>query len=177
MKSVTILFGPNGAGKGTLTDGALVGREEEYNILATGNIIRNEVKQQTPLGQQAQTFMENGLLVPSDLILNMVLEAIKASEKPVILDGFPRNSVHLIVELFPQKSLWSISMTMRLSSVLPDGAFVRNVVKHILRRGPNGLRSMVHATSVVENFIGVKMTVPMLFEQGWRFTGMKPNPH
>lgn len=99
MKSVTILFGPNGAGKGTLTDGALVGREEEFTILATGNIIRNEVAKQTPLGKQAQTYMEAGLLVPSDLILNMVLEAIQTSEKPVILDGFPRNTVQALALL------------------------------------------------------------------------------
>lgn len=89
--SVIVLLGSAGVGKGTLMDGALVGREAQFNAIATGNIIRSEVTAQTPLGQKAQTFMEAGLLVPDELINNMVIQAIKDSDKPVILDGFPRN--------------------------------------------------------------------------------------
>lgn len=112
MKSniLAIILGANGVGKGTLTDGALKGRENQFNILATGNTIRSEVNQQTPLGKKAQTFMEAGLLVPDELIIDMVINAIKASEKPVILDGFPRNVTQadalLRAGIIPQKVIF-----------------------------------------------------------------------
>lgn len=86
-----ILFGPPGAGKGT--QGALLTERLGLWRISTGDLLREAVRQGTPLGARAQSFMEAGDLVPDEVILGLVREAV-ASERAqagVIFDGFPRN--------------------------------------------------------------------------------------
>jgi adenylate kinase len=84
-----ILLGPPGAGKGTQAD-RLRG-DFDLPYLATGDMLRSHVKQQTELGEQAKAYMENGELVPDDLIIEMLLERIDAEgDDGFLLDGFPR---------------------------------------------------------------------------------------
>ncbi len=85
-----ILLGAPGAGKGTqakqLTD--------RYKIvqISTGDILRENVKAGTPLGVNARSFMEKGLLVPDDVIISMIEERLSKPDcnNGFILDGFPR---------------------------------------------------------------------------------------
>lgn len=85
-----ILLGPPGAGKGTqaerLTD------DFKLPYIATGDILRQAVQDQTELGKQAKTFMDEGRLVPDELITGIILEAIGSTEAEdgFVLDGFPR---------------------------------------------------------------------------------------
>jgi adenylate kinase len=85
-----ILLGPPGAGKGTqaerLTD------DFKLPYIATGNILRQAVHDQTELGKQVKAFMDDGRLVPDELITGIILEAIGTTEAEdgFVLDGFPR---------------------------------------------------------------------------------------
>lgn len=85
-----VLMGPPGAGKGTQAKKLA----EAFSVpqIATGDILRAAVQQGTPLGKKAKEYMEQGLLVPDEVITGIVRERLKANdaEKGFILDGFPR---------------------------------------------------------------------------------------
>lgn len=85
-----ILLGPPGAGKGTMAE--LLKKEYGFAHISTGDMLREEVKAQTPNGVKAKSFMDRGELVPDSLVISMVKERL---EKPdarggFMLDGFPR---------------------------------------------------------------------------------------
>ena len=85
-----ILLGPPGAGKGTQA-----GRiAEAFDIphISTGDILRANVREGTPLGQQAKSFMDAGDLVPDDVILGMVGDRLAEPDAKdgFLFDGFPR---------------------------------------------------------------------------------------
>lgn len=84
-----ILLGPPGAGKGTQCKRII----DAYGMihLSSGDILRAERKAGTDLGQKAQSYMDSGELVPDDLIIDMMIGAIKkAPTSGYVLDGFPR---------------------------------------------------------------------------------------
>ena len=82
-----LFLGPPGAGKGTQAKKI----SEEYNIpvIATGDLLRDNVKRGTELGKLAKKYMDEGTLVPDEIMLKIVEEAIK-DLSDFILDGFPR---------------------------------------------------------------------------------------
>jgi adenylate kinase len=85
-----IIMGPPGVGKGTqATDlAAYMGVPH----IATGDLFRDAAQQGTPLGRQAQGYMERGELVPDELTIALLLDRLKQSDatKGALLDGFPR---------------------------------------------------------------------------------------
>ena len=85
-----ILFGPPGAGKGTQA-GAMV---ERYNLchLSTGELLRNEIARETPLGLQAKALIEAGNLVPDQVVEGMIESRFRSADgiDGFLLDGFPR---------------------------------------------------------------------------------------
>jgi len=87
-----VLFGPPGAGKGTQS-AFLV---EEYDLvhLSTGDIFRSNIKGQTELGQLAQSYMNQGQLVPDGVTINMLEAEVDKhpNAKGFIFDGFPRTT-------------------------------------------------------------------------------------
>jgi|SRR5678816_4101981 adenylate kinase len=85
-----LLLGPPGAGKGT--QGAILARQLGVPKLATGDLLRDAVKQRTPLGLKAQAVMEAGQLVSDDLILGVVRDELAgpSASNGVILDGVVR---------------------------------------------------------------------------------------
>ena len=86
-----ILLGPPGAGKGTQAK-RLAG-ELGVPHISTGDILRQNVKEKTSLGKQAKDFMDQGLLVPDELVAKMLMERFAGADvkKGFILDGYPRN--------------------------------------------------------------------------------------
>jgi len=88
-----ILFGMPGSGKGT--QGAML--KEHFTIphISTGDIFREAIREKTPLGEKARSFMDRGALVPDDIVTGIVQERVEKSdcEKGFVLDGFPR-TVH-----------------------------------------------------------------------------------
>ncbi|NML20174.1 adenylate kinase [Pseudoflavitalea sp. G-6-1-2] len=85
-----ILFGPPGSGKGTQSDKLVA----QYGLihLSTGNLLREEIANQTALGLEAKKLMDNGQLVPDAVVVGMIGSALKANPqaKGFLFDGFPR---------------------------------------------------------------------------------------
>ncbi|MBI4858082.1 MAG: adenylate kinase [Acetobacterium sp.] len=88
-----VLLGPPGAGKGTQAKQIC----ETYNIphISTGDLFRENMSNDTPLGQKAKEYMAQGLLVPDQLVLDMVEDRlthddVQAANYGYLLDGFPR---------------------------------------------------------------------------------------
>jgi adenylate kinase len=85
-----ILFGPPGAGKGTQA----VAISEAFSLphIATGDILRDNVRNETDLGRQAKLYMDQGALVPDDVVIAMVDERLTRDDVSdgFLLDGFPR---------------------------------------------------------------------------------------
>ena len=86
-----ILLGAPGAGKGT--QGSLLAETLGVPKIATGDILREAVRQGSELGQEARRFMDAGELVPDTVILGLVRDALgdQTAVNGAILDGFPRN--------------------------------------------------------------------------------------
>lgn len=89
MKNI-ILLGAPGAGKGT--QAALIA--EEYGIphISTGDILRRNIKEGTPLGMEAKSYIDKGALVPDEVVIGLVKDRLSQSDcaNGYILDGFPR---------------------------------------------------------------------------------------
>ena len=89
MKNI-ILLGAPGAGKGT--QAAMIA--EEFNVphISTGDILRRNMKEGTPLGLKAKAFVESGGLVPDDVVIGLVKDRLEQDDckNGYILDGFPR---------------------------------------------------------------------------------------
>lgn len=85
-----ILMGPPGAGKGTQAKKLI----QKYSIphISTGDMFREAIKNQTPLGKIAASFINDGHLVPDDVTIGLVKERLSQSdcEQGYLLDGFPR---------------------------------------------------------------------------------------
>ena len=85
-----ILFGPPGAGKGTQSEKIIA----KYNLihLSTGDLLRSEIQAGTELGLRAKTLMDQGLLVPDEVVIGMIDHKLKDHRDAAgfIFDGFPR---------------------------------------------------------------------------------------
>lgn len=85
-----ILFGPPGSGKGTQSEKLV----EKYNFvhLSTGDLLRRERLLKTPLGIEAQLFVDKGQLVPDEVVIGMISSALdeNAGARGFLFDGFPR---------------------------------------------------------------------------------------
>ena len=85
-----VILGPPGAGKGTQAEYIV----ERYNIphISTGDIFRENIKNNTELGKEAKSYMDKGLLVPDDLVIALVEDRLNKDDakEGFLLDGFPR---------------------------------------------------------------------------------------
>jgi adenylate kinase len=84
---ILVFLGPPGAGKGT--QAKLLSQRMGFLHLSTGDLLREAVKNQTPLGRKAKEYMDRGELVPDELIVQLIEETLP-KDGNVILDGFPR---------------------------------------------------------------------------------------
>lgn len=88
--NILIMGGP-GAGKGTMS--AKIVEKFHVNHISTGDIFRSEIGKQTELGMMAKSYMDKGLLVPDEVVNNMVksyLEKLEDKKNGFLLDGYPR---------------------------------------------------------------------------------------
>jgi adenylate kinase len=85
-----LLLGPPGSGKGT--QGERLQEDFRLPYYATGDILREAVREETELGKQAKEYMDRGDLVPDDVIIGVIAERVAsdAAQDGFILDGFPR---------------------------------------------------------------------------------------
>jgi len=100
-----ILLGPPGVGKGT--QAKKLSARTKLPQISTGDILRDAVKEKTPLGMKAKSFMDSGKLVTDDIIIKLLEERLKKPDcaKGCILDGFPRalSQVKLLEQMLGEK--------------------------------------------------------------------------
>nr|HQE13291.1 nucleoside monophosphate kinase [Flavipsychrobacter sp.] len=85
-----ILFGPPGSGKGTQS--ANIVTKYQLMHISTGDLLREEVSNRTTLGVEAQKYMDQGMLVPDEVVIGMISSKIDGhpNARGFIFDGFPR---------------------------------------------------------------------------------------
>lgn len=85
-----IMLGAPGAGKGT--QAKMIADKYGVPHISTGDIFRANIKEGTELGKKAKTYMDQGLLVPDELVVDLVVDRVKNPDcaKGYVLDGFPR---------------------------------------------------------------------------------------
>jgi adenylate kinase len=121
-----ILFGPPGAGKGTQAE--RLRKDFELPYIATGDMLRTNVTEQTDLGKQAKAFMDAGDLVPDELILAMAGDRLSQDDAQdgFILDGFPR-TIEQAQALEKQLSTMGRRVTAALLIDVPDEEVIRRL--------------------------------------------------
>jgi adenylate kinase len=121
-----ILLGPPGAGKGTQAQRLV----EDFRLpyVATGEMLRDAVRQGTELGKEAAKYMNNGDLVPDDVIIGLAVERIKQPDcaDGFILDGFPR-TVEQAKALDEELERMGRKLTAALFVDVPDEEVVRRI--------------------------------------------------
>jgi adenylate kinase len=121
-----ILLGPPGAGKGTQAERL----QDDFQLpfISTGEMLRSNVKEETELGKQAQTYMRAGELVPDDLIVAMTAERLSEEDARdgFILDGFPR-TLEQAKALGKQLSQLGRRLTAALLVDVPDEEVIRRL--------------------------------------------------
>ena len=130
-----VLFGPPGAGKGTQSEKLI----DAYQLvhLSTGDILRNEIANGTPMGLEAKKLMDQGVLVPDQVVVKMIEDRIDANRnaKGFIFDGFPRTTAQAeaLDEMLGHKKE---SITMMLALEVDDA----ELLKRLLNRGKDSGR-------------------------------------
>jgi adenylate kinase len=131
-----ILFGPPGSGKGTQSEKLIA----KYGLkhLSTGDLLRNEINNQTPLGKEAKNFMDKGQLVPDEVVIGMISSALdqNSDAKGFLFDGFPRTSAQAkaldnLLEL--KEAPIAVMLALDVSE--------EELVKRLLKRGETSGRS------------------------------------
>ena len=131
-----ILFGPPGSGKGTQSERLI----SQYGLkhLSTGDLLRAEIAQNTPLGQAARNFMDKGQLVPDEVVIGMISSALDANPgaKGFLFDGFPRTAAQAEA-LDKLLELKSVPIAIMLALNVSED----ELVKRLLKRGETSGRS------------------------------------
>ena len=131
-----ILFGPPGSGKGTQSENIIANYGLQH--LSTGNLLRTEITNQTTLGLQAKQLMDQGQLVPDEVVIGMVGNFMDAHReaKGFLFDGFPRTTAQCVAldALLKQKA-------NEINVVLALEVSEEELVKRLLGRGATSGRS------------------------------------
>lgn len=131
-----ILFGPPGSGKGTQSEKLVA----KYNLkhLSTGDLLRNEISRQTPLGLEAKKFMDKGNLVPDSVVIGMISDSLDNNPEVegFLFDGFPRTAVQAEeLDLLLEQKNTCIDVMLALS------VSEEELVKRLSKRGETSGRS------------------------------------
>lgn len=131
-----ILFGPPGSGKGTQSEKLIA----KYGLkhLSTGDLLRSEITQQTPLGLEAKKIMDKGQLVPDAVVIGMISSALdnNPDAKGFLFDGFPRTdkqaeALDKLLEL--KNTTIAIMLALNVSE--------EELVKRLVKRGETSGRT------------------------------------
>ena len=145
-----ILFGPPGSGKGTQS-GKLV---QKYKLkhLSTGDLLRNEITDKTPLGMEAKSFMDNGILVPDEVVIGMISTALEANPGVAgfLFDGFPRTEAQAVA-LDKLLALHKTEINLVLALEVGDEELVQRLLNRGLTSGrPDDVNELVIRERIIE---------------------------
>ncbi len=145
-----ILFGPPGSGKGTQSERLV----EKYGLvhLSTGNLLREEISQKTPLGMEAKNFMDKGQLVPDEVVIGMIDNSLDHHKEAIgfLFDGFPRT----VAQAEALDKLLQLKGT-DIAMVLALEVSEEELVKRLLNRGKTSGRSDDTNESVIRRRFAV----------------------
>jgi adenylate kinase len=129
-----ILFGPPGSGKGTQSEKLI--ERYKFKHLSTGDILRKEIADQTPLGIEAKNFMDKGQLVPDEVVIGMISSALDANPTVpgFLFDGFPR-TVAQAEALDKLLSLKKMAVNLFLALQVSEEELVRRLLNRGLSSG------------------------------------------
>jgi len=131
-----ILFGPPGSGKGTQSEKLV----EKYKLihLSTGNLLREEIANRTPLGLEAKSFMDKGQLVPDEVVIGMIDSCLEHHKEAAgfLFDGFPRTAA----QADALDKLLNLKKT-EISLLLALDVTEQELVSRLLNRGKTSGRS------------------------------------
>lgn len=131
-----ILFGPPGSGKGTQSEKIV----EKFGLvhLSTGNLLRQEIADKTPLGVAAKNFMDKGQLVPDEVVIAMIDSCLEkhADAKGFLFDGFPRT----VAQAEALDNLLALKKTT-ISKVLALQVDEEELAKRLVKRGQTSGRT------------------------------------
>jgi adenylate kinase len=131
-----ILFGPPGSGKGTQSEKLIAAYGLKH--LSTGDLLRSEIANKTPLGIEAKTIMDKGQLVPDEVVVGMISSALENNPhaKGFLFDGFPRTTAQseALDKLLKLKNT-------EIGVVLAMDVSEEELVKRMLNRGLTSGRS------------------------------------
>lgn len=147
-----VLFGPPGSGKGTQSEKLV----EKYGfvLVGTGNLLREEIANKTPLGIQAKKFIDNGQLVPDDVAIAMVGSFFDRHKdiNGFLFDGFPRT----VAQAQALDKLLSFKKT-DIAIVLALDVTEQELINRLLNRGKTSGRSDDNSEDVIRKRFAVYM--------------------
>jgi adenylate kinase len=145
-----ILFGPPGSGKGTQAAKLI----DKYNLLhiSTGDLFRYELTHNTPLGEEARSYMNKGMLVPDSVTIGMLRNKVEANPdvKGYIFDGFPRTT--------PQAEALDALLSEKgdtISGLIALEVNEEEIVQRILNRGKTSGRADDNDEAIIRKRIAV----------------------
>ena len=131
-----VLFGPPGSGKGTQSEKIV----EKFGLihLSTGNLLRQEIADKTPLGMAAKDFIDKGQLVPDGVVIGMIGSCLDKhpEAKGFLFDGFPRT----VAQAEALDGLLALNKTS-ITKVIALDVLEEELVKRLLKRGETSGRS------------------------------------
>ena len=156
-----ILFGPPGSGKGTQAE--LLVKQYGFLHISTGDMFRFELKNNTPLGEEARAYMDRGDLVPDEVTIAMLRKRVEQNPgvTGIIFDGFPRTDPQAVALNELMEELGSQIDALILLDV-NDDEVVRRITTPVfdyydqlgLAHKINGMRKIVHVAMAVDNIVG-----------------------
>lgn len=123
-----VLFGKPGAGKGTQAEFL----KEKYNLthISTGDVFRYNLKNNTPLGEEARAYMDRGDLVPDELTIKMLQDEVEKhpDTNGFLFDGFPRTTAQAdALDTFLKSKQWEVTGTVALEA--DDNVLVQRLLE------------------------------------------------
>jgi adenylate kinase len=150
-----LLIGAPGAGKGT--QAGLLAARLGITHISSGDLLRQHVRDLTPLGQQVRAYVDKGDLVPDSLVMDMLRKPVVAAAKSggYVLDGFPRTTAQAEASYAVVREL-GVEVQAAVHLDVPAGELVRRLLAR--GRGSDDTRAVIeHRLQVYQ-----EMTVPLL---------------
>lgn len=131
-----VLFGPPGSGKGTQSENII--KKYGYGHISTGDVLREEMKNNTELGKTAKDYIDKGQLVPDSLIVDMLAKTMDGFKdaKGIIFDGFPR-TVAQAEALKQMLAKRGTDVTVMLNLIVDES----ELISRLIERGKTSGRS------------------------------------